>query len=116
GDVAYPLDIICPNRYAEPLSPNVAAERAGVPMDWEAVQRSFDLMSRDCDVLLVEGAGGIMVPVDERHLMLDLAAWLAAPTVVVARPGLGTINHSVLTVVALRSANVPVAGVVINRY
>jgi dethiobiotin synthetase len=116
GDVAYPLDVICPNRYAEPLSPNVAAERAGVPMDWDAVQRSIDLMSRDCDVLVVEGAGGIMVPVDDRHLMLNLAVWLAAPTVVVARPGLGTINHTVLTVVALRSAGVPVAGVVVNRY
>ena len=116
GDVAYALDVICPNRYAEPLSPNVAAERAAVPVDWDAVQRSIDLMTRDCDVLIVEGAGGIMVPVDGQHFMLDLARWLNAPAVVVARPGLGTINHSVLTVIALRSAGVPVAGVVINRY
>ncbi|HEV7297840.1 MAG TPA: dethiobiotin synthase [Tepidisphaeraceae bacterium] len=116
GDVAYPLEVICPNRYAEPLSPNVAAERAGEPVDWDAVQRSIDLMSRDCDILIVEGAGGIMVPIDGQHLMLDAARWLNAPAVVVARPGLGTINHSVLTVVALRSAGVPVAGVVINRY
>lgn len=116
GDVRFPLDVICPNRYAEPLSPNVAAERAGRPMDWEAVQRSIDLMTAAADVLIVEGVGGVMAPVDEKHTVLDLARWLKAPTIVVARPGLGTINHTTLTVNALRSADVRVAGVVVNRY
>jgi dethiobiotin synthetase len=116
GDVRLPLDVICPNRYAESLSPNVAAERAGVAVDWEAVQRSMDAMSEVADVLVVEGAGGIMSPLDAKHTMLDLATWLAAPTIVVARPGLGTINHTTLTVNALRQAGVPVAGLVVNRY
>jgi len=115
GDVRFPLDVICPNRYAEPLSPNVAAERAGVPMDWDAVQRSIDLMST-ADVLIVEGVGGVMAPVDVKHTVLDLAQWLDAPTVIVTRPGLGTINHTSLTASALRSVDVRVAGVVVNRY
>src|SRR5438045_7818207 len=57
-----------------------------------------------------------MVPMDAKHTMLDVAAWLKIPAVVVARPGLGTINHTLLTVEALRRAGVSVAGVVINRY
>lgn len=112
----HPLDLVCPQRYAEPLAPAVAAERAGQPLDWEAVQRSIRLMSADSDVMLVEGVGGIMVPLDATHTALDLARWIGLPAVVVARPGLGTINHTLLTVNALRSAGVRVAGVVINRY
>jgi dethiobiotin synthetase len=57
-----------------------------------------------------------MVPMDQPHTMLDVATWLKLPAVVVARPALGTINHTILTVNALRHADVPVAGVVINRY
>jgi dethiobiotin synthetase len=112
----FPLDVICPNRYAEVLSPNVAAERRGVPMDWHAVQRSIDTMSQTCDVLIVEGVGGVMAPVDASHTVLNLAQWIGSPAVVVARPGLGTINHTVLTVDALRAGGVKVAGVVVNRY
>ena len=117
ADSPHPLDLICPQRYAEPLAPAVAAERAKQPLDWSAVQRSIDLMSRDSDVMVVEGVGGLMVPLDEAgHSVLDLATWLRLPAVVVARPTLGTINHTLLTVSALRGAGVKVAGVVINQY
>ena len=117
ADSPHPLDLICPQRYAEPLAPAVAAERAKQPLDWAAVQRSIDLMSRDSDVMVVEGVGGLMVPLDEDgHTVLDLATWLRLPALVVARPGLGTINHTLLTVAALRGAGVKVAGVMINRY
>ena len=67
-------------------------------------------------VMIVEGVGGVTVPLDEQITVLHLANWLALPAIVVARPGLGTINHTLLTVAALRSAGVEVAGVVINRY
>ena len=116
ADTRFPLDLICPQRYAEPLAPAVAAERAGMPLDWEAVQRSIRLMSGGSDVMIVEGVGGVMVPMDAKHTVLDLAQWLKVPAVVVARPNLGTINHTLLTVNALRAAGVKVAGVVINRY
>ena len=115
ADARHPLDLICPQRYAEPLAPAVAAERAGQPVDWTAIQRSIDLMSRDSDVMIVEGVGGLMVPIDERHTVLDMIQWLGLPAVVVTRPGLGTINHTVLTVNAAREAT-KVAGVVVNRY
>ena len=116
ADARFPLDVICPQRYAEPLAPAVAAERAGVPVDWEAVARSLRMISAGSDVMIVEGVGGAMVPLDAKHTVLDLARWLALPAVVVARPALGTINHTLLTVEALRAAGVAVAGVVVNRY
>jgi dethiobiotin synthetase len=116
ADVRFPLDVICPQCYAEPLAPAVAAERAGKPLDWEAINRSISIMAAESDVMIVEGVGGVMVPMDSRHMFRDVAVWLGAPAVVVARPGLGTINHTLLSVESLRSAGVAVAGVVINRY
>ena len=116
ADAAFPLDVICPQRLAEALAPAIAAERTGKPLDWEAIDRSLREISSASDVLIVEGVGGAMVPMDGKHLLLDVMRWLGLPAVVVARPGLGTINHTLLTLSALREAKVPIAGVVINRY
>lgn len=116
SDTRHPLDLICPNWYAEPLAPAIAAERAKQPVDFEAIDRSIRLLSDGADVMIVEGIGGVMVPVADKLTFLDLAADLALPAIVVARPTLGTINHTLLTVEALRRAGVEVAGVVINRY
>ena len=116
ADARFPLDVVCPQCYAEPLAPAIAAERAGRPLDWESIDRSIAQMSRESDVMIVEGVGGLMVPMDQRHTLRHVAQWLKLPAVVVARPGLGTINHTLLTVGALREAGVKVAGVVINRY
>jgi dethiobiotin synthetase len=116
ADARVPLDVICPNRYAEPLSPNVAADRAQRPVEWDAIQRSIRMIVGTSDVIIVEGAGGILTPIDDGHSMLDLARWIGLPTVVVARPSLGTINHTALTVAALKQAGVRVAGVVVNGY
>ena len=115
ADTPHPLDLVCPVRYAEPLAPAVAAERAGQPVEWTAVQRSLDLLTRDSDVIIVEGVGGAMVPLDQHHTVLDLVKWLGLTTVIVARPGLGTISHTLLTAAALRTVG-RVGGVVINRY
>ena len=116
ADSPHPLDLICPVRYAEPLAPAIAAERAGESLDWDSIDRSIRLMSQDSDVMIIEGVGGIMVPMDKNLTVLDMAKALALPTVIVARAGLGTINHTLLTISALKSAGVAVAGVVINRY
>jgi dethiobiotin synthetase len=112
----HPLDLICPQRYAEPLAPAIAAEKSGRPLDWDAINRSIKIMSADSDVMIVEGIGGLLVPMDDRHTFLDVAADMRSPAVIVARPALGTINHTLLTLSALRSRNIPIAGAVINRY
>ncbi|MEA2736015.1 MAG: dethiobiotin synthetase, partial [Humisphaera sp.] len=116
ADSPHPLDVVAPQRFAEPLAPAIAAQRLGVTLDWDSIQRSMNMIARDSDVLIVEGVGGVMVPMDAKHTMLDVAAWLKLPAVVVARPNLGTINHTLLTTGALRGAKVKIAGVVINRY
>lgn len=116
ADTRFPLDLVCPQCYAEPLAPAVAAERAGRPLDWSAIQRSLTIMSGGSDVMIVEGIGGIMVPMDRQSTVLDIAVWLKLPVVIVAQPGLGTINHTLLTINTLRGGGVKVAGVVINRY
>jgi dethiobiotin synthetase len=116
ADARHPLHTICPVRYAEPLAPAVAAARAGERVDWEVIDRAAQLMARESDVMVVEGVGGALVPMDEKHTFADVARWLQLPAIVVARPGLGTINHTLLTLEALRSRGIPVAGVVINRY
>jgi dethiobiotin synthetase len=116
ADARFPLDVICPQRYVEPLAPAVAAQRAGRPLDWQAIDRSIAQMSAESDVMIVEGVGGVLVPMDARHTFRDVMAWLGAPAVLVARPALGTINHTLLSVEALRARDIAVAGVVINRY
>jgi dethiobiotin synthetase len=112
----HPLDAICPIRLEEPLAPAIAAERAGVDVDFDLINAAVAELSRDADVMIVEGAGGILVPVRDGVMVIDMIRWLALPTVVVARPRLGTINHTLMTVAVLRAARVDVAGVVINRY
>jgi len=111
-----PLDEICPIRLAEPLAPSVAAARAKIQIDlapmWEAWRRIRDAH----EVLLVEGIGGILCPVTPKLFVADLAVRMNLPVLVVARPDLGTINHTALTVEAARSRGLDVAGIVINRY
>lgn len=91
-----------------PVSPHLAADASGVRIDLARIRPPSGL-SRP---LLVEGAGGILVPINGSELMLDLARSLGFPVIIAARSALGTINHSLLTIRALRCAKVPVKGLV----
>ena len=100
-----------------PLAPGVAAPREGVTVDLERIAAAWQELGSRYSLLVTEGAGGLYVPIrDNDFLVLDMVRWLRLPLIVVARAGLGTINHTVLTVKAAQHAGVPVAGVVINRY
>ncbi|MBI4644673.1 MAG: dethiobiotin synthase, partial [Deltaproteobacteria bacterium] len=111
-----PLELLTPIALRLPLAPGVAAAREGIKVDLERVVAAFRELASRYDFLVVEGAGGIYVPlVDNAFLVLDLARWLKLPLLVVARAGLGTINHTALTVLAARQAGLPVAGVILNR-
>jgi dethiobiotin synthetase len=110
------LDLLTPITLRLPLAPGVAAAHEGTKVDLERVAGAFRELGKRYDFLVVEGAGGLYVPlVDNDFLVLDLARWLQLPLLVVARAGLGTINHTALTVLAARQAGLPVAGVVLNR-
>ena len=100
-------------RLAEPLAPAVAAERAGTVIDVDRlVAQALDLAA-GVDVLMVEGAGGLLVPLTGELTMADLAARLEAEVVVVTRPTLGTLNHTALTLEAARTRRLSVAGLVV---
>lgn len=109
GDVA-------PYLLREPLAPAEAAKRDGVRIDFSRIRECYDRLAVAYDVVIVEGAGGLMVPLAGGLLVADLARELALPLVVVARPGLGTINHTVLTCLCARQVGLEVAGVIINDY
>lgn len=95
-------------RFRNPLSPNQAAEDDGIDPD-PAIIRTPDVNGR----LVMEGAGGLMVPITDRFFMLDLMRKLAAPVVLVARSGLGTLNHTFLSLDAIRAKGLTVLGVVL---
>lgn len=102
-------------RFTEPLAPAVAAELAGEPIDSEALVSSVKSLD-DVDELIVEGAGGLLVPLADGWTMADLAAALGAELVVVTRPGLGTLNHTALTLEAARRRQLPIAGLVVSGW
>jgi dethiobiotin synthetase len=100
----------------EPLAPSVAAGLADAPIDTGRIVDLFSELRDAHDVVVVEGAGGWLVPIDDAYTMADLAGELGLPIVVVARPALGTLNHSALTIEAARSRGADVLGVVISGF
>lgn len=110
------LSEVSPCRLRAPLSPYRAAAIEGVDIPLEDImEHTRDYISRN-DVTLVEGAGGICVPVTGSCMMADLAVDLDAPMVIVARPGLGTLNHTALSLEYARQRGARVLGVIINGF
>jgi dethiobiotin synthetase len=115
ADAPEPMATIAPIVLAEPLAPTVAARRAGIKIDLDLVWRAFDEIVAAHDVVVVEGIGGLLCPILDREFRVaDLAARMGLSLVIVARPNLGTINHTLLTVEAARSRNLKMAGIIIN--
>ena len=112
------LNTINPINLKNPLSPNIAfeVENYNISLDEikNKIKNSFNILKNKYDFLIVEGAGGVCVPIKDNFLMSDLIKFLELPTVVVSRPNLGTINHTILTVEHLRNKGIDVKGVVIN--
>lgn len=106
-----PLDETCPYRFTEPVAPSVAARHARTTIELDRIGQVYDRVSSlSPDLLLVEGAGGLLVPFAEGVLTTDIARHLNLPLLVVARPGLGTINHTSLTLEVARTRGLTVAG------
>ncbi|MDA8100048.1 MAG: dethiobiotin synthase [Nitrospiraceae bacterium] len=108
------LGLVNPYRFRLPLAPAVAASQEGKRIDMKRILTCYRELQNKHAWMVVEGAGGILVPLTSRLTYLDLAAALGLPVLVVARPGLGTINHTLLTIMALRSRKMPIAGIVFN--
>ena len=112
---ADPMALVCPYSFAPPLAPGVAARLAGVEISLAAILAAARALAARHAALVVEGAGGLVVPLTPRETYADLAVALGLPVLVVARAGLGTVNHTALTVEALRARGLAIAGVVLNR-
>lgn len=110
-----PLEDVCPQRFALPAAPAVAAEAEGRALDLAALLGAFTRLSARHECVIAEGAGGLLVPLAPGLDMAGLAAKLALPALVVARARLGTLNHTLLTLEALRARGIRVAGVVVSR-
>ncbi len=116
ADADYSLSVITPVTYKLPAAPVICVHVENRPINYEEIITSYNYLCENTDIVLVEGIGGAMVPIDAEHTVMDLAAEFDLPTVIVARPNLGTINHSLLTIEAVRNAGLPVAGLVVSGY
>jgi dethiobiotin synthetase len=112
---------INPVRYATAVAPNVAARREHREVDLQAIFDAYSSLGGGStgqapDAVIVEGVGGLLSPITDDFWVIHFARMTGLPLVIVARPGLGTINHTLLTLHAARSAGLNVAGVVVNDY
>ncbi|MCZ7392164.1 MAG: dethiobiotin synthase [Candidatus Methanoperedens sp.] len=109
-------ELVCPVLLKEALAPSVAAEIEGKPVDLELINNAYQELGRRHDIVIVEGAGGIAVPLKNRILISDLITSLGTPAIIVSRAGLGTINHTFLTIEHAKNWGIPVIGVIVNNY
>jgi dethiobiotin synthetase len=110
------LEAVCPQRFEAPLAPHLAARAEGRQLDEDLVGEGLEFWKQRSDILLVEGAGGLMSPAGEERYVADLAADFGYPLVVVARNTLGVINQTLQTLIAAAAFadGIPTAGVVLN--
>ena len=97
-------------------SPHLAAELENKKVDVNSIKKHYKEISKKFDYVLIEGAGGLLVPLTREYTVLDLINDLSVPVLVVARAGLGTINHTSLTINALKSKNVEIMGIILNYF
>jgi dethiobiotin synthetase len=114
SSVQAPKSICNPYAFEPAIAPHIAAERAGIEMDLEKVLAAFRELGRLAEVVIVEGAGGLIVPLNKRETTADLVRLLAVPVVLVVGMRLGCLNHALLARGALTSAGLRCAGWVAN--
>ncbi|WP_224370996.1 dethiobiotin synthase [Hyalangium versicolor] len=107
------VDALCPHRFRAPLAPGVAARRLGREPDWNTTLAAWERLRHG--PVVVEGAGGLFVPLDSRRDIIDLIGALQLPVLLVARAGLGTLNHTALSLKALTDRGLSVRAVLLSR-
>lgn len=110
------ISVVNPYCLKTPVAPAVAADMEGVTIDIEKIMAAYSELSRRHEMVIVEGVGGLLVPIYKDFLVSDLIKDLSLPVIIVARPNLGTINHTLLTIRQARTEGIEVLGVIINNY
>lgn len=114
GNVDAPLSDSNPFALVPAIAPHLAAAQAGVSIDLAVIAAAYTRLAAQADVVVVEGAGGVLVPLDARHDMLDIAKRLHLPVLLVVGMRLGCLNHALLSVAAIRSRDLRLSGWVAN--
>lgn len=107
--------LISPYRFTQPLAPCQAATLAKDPIDVDKIVTAYQALRYDKDIVIVEGAGGLMVPIRGGYIMADLARQLDLSLLVVTHPRLGTLNHTLLTTFAARAMELDLSGYIVNQ-
>lgn len=115
GNVDAPLALRNPYAFTEPIAPHLAAGDAGVRIDLGVIERTFTALATHADVVVVEGAGGVLVPLGAHEDMLDIARVLRLPVLLVVGMRLGCLNHALLSALAIRARGLALAGWVANE-
>ena len=114
-DDQFPHDRVCPQRFVAPVAPPVAARLEGRQVDESLLIDGLHWWSDQVEALIIEGVGGLLSPLSDTLSVADFAGRVGCPLLIVGRLGLGTINHTLLTVEAALQRDLPVAGVVLNQ-
>jgi dethiobiotin synthetase len=115
SNVKAPLNIINPYRFAPAIAPHIAAQQVGVEINLDNIEAAYQQLSTLADVVIVEGAGGFLVPLNQTQTLADLAVQLNLPIILVVGMKLGCINHALLTVEAIKARGLTLAGWVANQ-
>ena len=115
SNVKAPRALVNPYSFNEAIAPHIAAEKAGVEIDIKVIQQAFKKLADMADVVIVEGAGGFLVPLNDTETMADLAIALNIPIILVVGMKLGCINHTLLTIEAIGVRNLSLHGWVANK-
>jgi dethiobiotin synthetase len=109
------IELISPYRFPQPVAPCQAATAAGEQIDTDRIIAAYHALRHGKDIVLVEGAGGLMVPIRGGYIMADLARQMGLPLLVITHPRLGTLNHTLLTTFAARAMDLELSGLIINQ-
>lgn len=115
SNVEAPLRLINPYAFAPPIAPHIGAQQAGVEIALAPIQQAFTQLCQLADVVIVEGAGGFLVPLNDHQTMADLAVSLQIPVILVVGMRLGCINHALLSIQAIQACGLTLAGWVANQ-
>ncbi|MGZ8270087.1 MAG: dethiobiotin synthase [Methylophilus sp.] len=114
SNVKAPADLINPYCFKEPIAPHIAAQHEGVVISLDVIESAYHQLAQMADIVIVEGAGGLLVPLGSEHSIADLIARLNIPTILVVGLKLGCINHALLTMEVSTSRNLPITMWVAN--
>lgn len=110
-----PVELINPVCFKTPLAPYTASIIEKNKVDLGRIYSSYKILCRRHEFMLVEGIGGVLVPVKKNYFVIDLIKKLGLPVIIVCRPGIGTINHTLLTINALKTRNIQILCLVLNK-